>query len=379
MNYIPLSRCCIVGKEKEYLFKALSTGNIQGGGEFTSKCEKLLEKELDVCRVLLTNSCTSALEISALILNIVPYDEVIVPSFTFVSTANAYMLFGAKPVFCDIRSDTLNLDENKLGKLITNRVKAIIPVHYAGIGCEMDEISNLSNIHNIPIVEDNAHGLFGKYKNQYLGTFGKLSAISFDGQKNITCGEGGAIIINDENYIEFAEVIRDKGTNRAAFLRNEIKKYSWIYRGSNYYPSELQSSYLLAQLEMKDEIQKKRSTIWNNYHNDLKEWADENQIILPHVPDYCDNSYHLYYLIMPSKKDRDDLIRHLKKYGVSATFHYIPLHITPVGKKFGGKKGDCPVSENISNRLVRVPLFYDLNPSDLMHIINIIKEFKPNI
>ena len=361
MNKIPFNRSDIQGNELEYLKQAIDNGHISGDGIFTKKCSSLLEDELGVKKALLTTSCTHALEMAAILLGIRPGDEVIVPSFTFVSTVNAFVLRGAKPVFIDIRPNTLNMNENQLEGLITEKTKAIIPVHYAGVGCEMDIIMNVANKYDIPVIEDNAHGLFGKYKDKYLGTFGTFATQSFHETKNFSCGEGGALLINDKNYIERAEIIREKGTNRSRFIRGEIDKYSWVDIGSSYLPSDMLAAFLYAQLEKRELIQAKRKMIWDHYFANLENWAHENDIRLPIIPEYCDQPYHMFYLLMPTLEKRNLFIQHLKKNGIMAVFHYLPLHLSEMGKIFGGKIGNCPVTENISDRLVRLPFYNDLD------------------
>jgi len=358
---IPFNKPGIVGKELEYIQQAITNMHISGDGVFTKKCNILIEKALGVQKSLLTTSCTHALEMAAILLDIRPGDEVIVPSFTFVSTINAFVLRGAKPVFIEIHPDTLNMDENQLEELITEKTKAIIPVHYAGVSCEMDKIMNIANNYDIPVIEDNAHGLFGKYKDRYLGTFGTFATQSFHETKNFSCGEGGALLINDENFIERAEIIREKGTNRSKFFRGEVNKYSWVDIGSSYLPSDILAAFLYAQLEKRKSIQAKRKMIWDNYYKNLENWAHENGIRLPVVPEYCEQSYHMFYLIMPTPEKRTAFIQHLKKNGILAVFHYLPLHLSEMGKKFGGKVGDCSVTENISDRLVRLPFYNDLD------------------
>jgi dTDP-4-amino-4,6-dideoxygalactose transaminase len=274
---------------------------------------------------------------------------------------NAFVLRGANPIFIDIRPDTLNMDENQLEGLITEKTKAIIPVHYAGVGCEMDIIMNIANKYNIPVIEDNAHGLFGKYNDRYLGTFGTFATQSFHETKNFSCGEGGALLINNKKYIERAEIIREKGTNRSKFFRGQIDKYSWIDIGSSYLPSDMLAAFLFAQLEKRDNIQAKRKTIWETYYSELKNWAEENNVRLPHIPQNCDQPYHMFYLLMPTLEKRTLFIQHLKKNGIMAVFHYLPLHLSEMGKKFGGKVGDCPVTENINRRLVRLPFYNNLD------------------
>ena len=377
-NYkIPFNRSAILGKELEYVKKSVEENKyISGDGPFTKKCQSLLERSLGVPKALLTTSCTHALEMAAILLNIKVGDEVILPSFTFVSTANAFVLRGAKPVFIDIRKDTLNLDENKLESLITERTKAIIPVHYGGVGCEMDAICLIAGEHNIPIVEDNAHGFPGKYKGKYLGSFGALSALSFHETKNFSCGEGGALIINDEKLVERAEIIREKGTNRARFFRGEVDKYTWRDIGSSYLPSDMLAAFLLGQLEKKDFVQRERKKIWDFYNENLSVWAKTNGVKMPFVPSYCKSSYHLFYILLPFIKNREGLITHLKKKGILSVFHYLPLHLSPMGEKFGYKKGDFPVTEDSSNRLLRLPFFNTLREEELEEICKTVSEFK---
>ena len=373
--HIPFNKVDIQGNELEYIKDAIASSHISGDGIFSHKCNSLLEKELDGNKSLLTTSCTHALEISALLLDIKPGDEVIVPSFTFVSTVNPFVLRGAKPVFIDIRPDTLNMDENKLEGLITEKTKAIIPVHYAGVSCEMDIVMNIANKYDIPVIEDNAHGLFGRYKNRYLGTFGTFSTQSFHETKNYSCGEGGALLINDENYIERAEIIREKGTDRSKFFRGEVDKYSWVDIGSSYLPSDMLAAFLYAQLEQRKKIQIKRKTIWETYYSELKNWAEENNVRLPHIPQYCKQTYHMFYLLMPSIEKRTDLIKYLKERGIIAVFHYLPLHLSQMGNKFGGKVGDCPVTEDVSERLVRLPFYNNLSKEEQDYILNELKLF----
>jgi len=365
LNKIPFNKANIQGKENEYINKAIENGIISGDGEFSYKCNSLFENEIGVNKSLLTPSCTDALEMCAILLDIKPGDEVIVPSFTFVSTINAFVLRGAKPIFIDIRSDTLNLDENLLEKLISPKTKAIVLVHYAGVGCEMNKIMGIANKYGIPVVEDNAHGLFGKYNNQYLGTFGTFATQSFHETKNFTCGEGGALFINDERFIERAEIIREKGTNRSKFFRGEIDKYTWVDLGSSFLLSDLSAAFLYGQLEQRTKIQEKRKHIWDTYFSHLKTWADDNGIQVPIIPKECDQAYHMFYLIMPTLNDRTRFINHLKKNGLHSVFHYLPLHLSPMGKKLTHSNIDCPVTESISERLVRLPFFTNLNMDDI--------------
>jgi dTDP-4-amino-4,6-dideoxygalactose transaminase len=375
LSTIPFNQPFAVGKEFEYIRQAIKNVHTCGDGPFTKKCHTLLEQTLGVSKALLTTSCTHALEMAALLLNLQPGDEVIFPSFTFVSTVNAFVLRGVYPVFCDIRPDTLNLDENKLEKLITPRTKVIVPVHYAGVGCEMDAIMELAGQYGVAIVEDNAHGLFGKYKGKYLGTFGCLATQSFHETKNFNCGEGGALLINDPQYIERAEVIREKGTNRSRFYRGQVDKYTWVDIGSSYLPSDMLAAYLYAQLEVQEQIQAKRREIWEYYHKHLQDWAEKHDIRFPIVPDHCEQAYHMFYLLMPSLEKRQALIAHLKAQNIISAFHYLPLHLSEMGQKFGGKEGDCPVTEDVSERLVRLPFYNDLTEADLTRVVAAICEF----
>jgi dTDP-4-amino-4,6-dideoxygalactose transaminase len=364
-----------VGKEFEYMQQALQNDHISGDGQFSKNVHRLLEQMLGVPKVLLTTSCTHALEMSALLLNLKDGDEVIVPSFTFVSTINAFVLRGAKPVFADIRPDTLNLDESRLEALITPKTRAIVVVHYAGIGCEMDAVMEIANRHGIPVVEDNAHGLFGKYKGKYLGTFGILATQSFHETKNFTSGEGGALLINDPKYVDDAEILREKGTNRSRFFRGQVDKYTWIDVGSSYLPSDMLAAFLLAQLEERERIQSLRQRIWETYYKELGDWAEEKHVQLPFVPAYCEQPYHMFYLLFPDLERRQAAIAHLKEHGIHAVFHYLPLHLSPMGERYGGKVGDCEVTENISDRLLRLPFFTNMTEDEQMYVIRILREW----
>lgn len=374
---IPFNRPTVVGEELFHLSQAMENGSTAGDGAFTAKCHAYLEQALDVPRVLLTTSCTHALEMTALLLNLQPGDEVIVPSFTFVSTANAFVLRGARPVFIDIRPDTLNLDECQLETLITDRTRLVVPVHYAGVGCAMDDIMAITRRHGIHVVEDNAHGLFGRYKGCFLGTFGTFATQSFHGTKNITCGEGGALIINDRTFIERAEILREKGTNRRRFIRGQVDKYTWVDIGSSYLPSDLLAAYLYAQLEAHTEIQTKRKRVWDYYDQHLGSWSDAHNVTLPVVPADCEQAYHMYYILLSSPQERQDLIEHLKLRGISSVFHYLPLHLSEMGKKFGGKEGDCPVTEDISGRLLRLPFYTDLDEEEQAQVVEALWAFEP--
>jgi len=372
---IPFNKPGLTGKELDYIAQAISCGHISGDGIFTEKSRTIIEQVLKVPRVLLTTSCTHALELAALLINIQPGDEVIVPSFTFVSTANAFVLIGARPVFADIRPDTLNLDEARLEELVTPRTKAIVPVHYAGVGCEMDSICDIANRNGIHIVEDNAHGLFGKYKGRYLGTFGCLATQSFHETKNFYCGEGGALLLNDPQYIDRAEILREKGTNRSRFFRGQVDKYSWVDKGSSYLPSDMLAAFLFAQLECWESIQTKRKHIWDYYSEHLQDWAKEHNIGIPTIPPHCDQSYHMFYLILNSLEERQALIEHLKARGILSVFHYQPLHLSEMGRHFGGENYHCPVTENVSDRLLRLPFYNDITESEQAQVISGLKEF----
>lgn len=372
---ISFNRPTSVGKEFEYMQQALQNDHISGDGQFTQKSHALLEEALGIPKVLLTTSCTHALEMSALLLELKDGDEVIVPSFTFVSTINAFVLRGAKAVFADIRPDTLNMDESRLEALITPKTRAIVVVHYAGVACEMDAIMEIANRHNIPVIEDNAHGLFGKYKGKYLGTFGVMATQSFHETKNFTSGEGGALLINDPKYIEDAEILREKGTNRSRFFRGQVDKYTWVNVGSSYLPSDMLAAFLLAQLEEREQIQSRRQKIWETYYKELSAWAEENNVQMPFVPAHCEQTYHMFYILFPNLEKRQAAIAHLKARGVQAVFHYLPLHLSPMGEKYGGKPGDCEVTEHVSDQLLRLPFYTNMTEEDQMQVVKALKEF----
>lgn len=372
---IPFNKPCFEGNELAYIAEAIKNGHVSGDGEFTRRCHNFFEEQLGVKKAFLTTSCTHALEMAAILLDFQAGDEVIVPSFTFVSTVNAFVLHKARPVFVDIRQDTLNMDESQLEKLITPRTKAIVPVHYAGVGCEMDSIMETAAKYNIPIVEDSAHGIFGKYKGRPLGSFGCLSTLSFHETKNIICGEGGALLVNDPQYIDRAEIIREKGTNRSRLFRGEIDKYTWMDIGSSYLPSDILAAFLYAQLEEAEHIQQCRQRVWQYYYDHLKDWAAGHNVRLPIIPDYCKQPYHMFYMLMPSLQDRDGLIAHLKDRNIKAVFHYLPLHLSEMGARSGGEKIDCPVTEDISDRLIRLPFFNELTESELSRIVEAIYSF----
>ena len=373
---IPFNCISKVGTEARYIEQAYEALHICGDGIFTRKCHELLESELGVAKALLTTSCTHALEMAALLLDLDPGDQVIVPSFTFPSVINAFVLRGARPVFADIRPDTMNLDEGMLAALISPATRAIVPVHYAGVGCEMQQISALAERHGIAIVEDNAHGLFGRYRGKPLGTFGSLATQSFHETKNFSCGEGGALLINDPVFIERAEIIREKGTNRKQFFRGQVDKYSWVDQGSSYLPSDILAAILYAQLEVREGIQRRRRELWLAYQTGLSDWAANRGVQLPFVPDHCEQTFHIFYLVMPDASSRTELIEHLKSRGILSVFHYTPLHLSEMGQRFGGYPGQCPVSERISNRLLRLPLYSALTESDQARVVEAIHGFE---
>jgi dTDP-4-amino-4,6-dideoxygalactose transaminase len=313
---------------------------------------------------------------AALLLDLQPGDEVILPTFTFVSTVNAFVLRGAIPRFVDIRPDTLNLDERLVESVRTNRTRAVIPVHYAGVGCEMDSLIPWARTHSVAVIEDNAHGLFGTYRGRWLGTFGALATQSFHETKNFSSGEGGALLINDAALIERAEVIREKGTNRSRFFRGMVDKYTWVDLGSSYLPSELLAALLLAQLEARKDIQDRRRTLWTRYAEALGQWAERNDVMMPVVPSHCGSSWHLFHMLLPSLDARERLLAQLKAQQIGAVFHYLPLHLSEMGRRFGGAEGQCPVAEKVSDRLVRLPLFYDLSEGDQDRVIESILRFE---
>jgi dTDP-4-amino-4,6-dideoxygalactose transaminase len=374
---VPFNRSSLVGRELEFIVSTITLGQIAGDQAFSRRCQAFLEDTLGVPRALLATSCTHALEMSAMLLDIGPGDEVIVPSFTFVSTVNAFVLRGATPVFIDVRKDTLNLDEELLPGLITERTKAIVPVHYAGVGCEMDSILASAGERGVVVVEDNAHGLFGKYRGRYLGTFGALATQSFHETKNFTCGEGGALLINDPQYVERAEIIREKGTNRSRFFRGQVDKYTWTDLGSSYVMSDVLAAFLYGQLIEWTAVQSRRKEVWDSYHANLAAWADAQGVSTPFVPAHCEQAYHMYYLLAPDLEYRTALIDHLKQRGILSVFHYLPLHLSTVAvDRFGGRVGQCPVTESVSDRLVRLPFHNTLSDEQQAEVVEAICEFR---
>ena len=363
------------GKENEYIAEAIANHKICGDGAFTKKCNAWLESRTGTRKALLTTSCTHATEMAAILADIKPGDEVIMPSYTFVSTADAFVLRGAKVVFVDIRPDTMNMDESLIEDAITDRTKAIVPVHYAGVGCEMDDILAIAKAHNLLVIEDDAQGLMSTYKGKPLGTFGNFGCVSFHETKNYSMGEGGCLFIRDEEMIERAEIIREKGTNRSKFLRGQIDKYTWIDAGSSYLPSDMNAAYLYAQFEVADEINNYRLAAWNRYYEALTPLAQAGKIQLPFVPEHCTHNAHMFYIKASDIEERTALISHLKDNDILAVFHYIPLHNSPAGKKFGRFSGEDRYTTKESERLLRLPMYYGLSNDEIDTVCETIKEF----
>jgi dTDP-4-amino-4,6-dideoxygalactose transaminase len=372
---IPFNKPFIAGKELFYIARAVTLGNLAGDGSFTQSCAGLLEKRFGIHKVLMTPSCTAALEMAAMLCDIGPGDEVILPSFTFVSTANAAVRLGAKPVFVDIRPDTLNLDERLIKNAITPRTKAIFPVHYAGIACEMDVVLAIAKSHNLLVVEDAAQGVNAFYRGYALGSLGHFGTYSFHETKNYICGEGGALCINSPEAVERAEIIRDKGTNRKMFFRGQVDKYTWVDVGSSYVPSEIVSAFLYAQLEMLDAIATRRQELYRRYRHLLRPLEVEGLLKLPHTPEDCTSNYHMFYILLPDVGTRDSLMAYLKERGILAVFHYIPLHTSPMGNKYGYREGDLPVTEDVSRRILRLPLFYEITEDEQQRVVQAVSEF----
>ncbi len=362
-------------KGVEYIREAIQINRrMNGDGPFTRKCSAWFEDKLKT-KALLTTSCTHALEMAAILLDVQPGDEVIMPSFTFVSTANAFVTRGAKIKFVDIRKDTMNIDENLIEQAVTEKTKVIVPVHYAGVGCDMDKIMNIAQKYNIAVVEDAAQGMMSSYKGKSLGTIGDFGTFSFHETKNYTMGEGGICLINNPEYVERAEIIREKGTNRAKFFRGQVDKYSWVDMGSSYLPSEINAAYLLAQLEIADEINNNRLETWNRYYNGLKKLALENIIDLPIIPSECKHNAHMFYIKVKDLKMRQEIIRYLKENGIGAVFHYVPLHTSNAGKKYGEFIGEDNYTTSESNKLIRLPMYYDISDADIDFVIKKIYDY----
>lgn len=363
------------GKEMEYIKKAVENQKICGDGEFTKKCNAWIEEKTGTTKCLLTTSCTHATELAALLADIKEGDEVIMPSYTFVSTADAFVLRGAKAVFVDIRPDTMNIDETKIEAAITEKTKAIVPVHYAGVACEMDTIMDIAKRHNLVVIEDAAQGIMSTYKGKALGTIGDYGCFSFHETKNYSMGEGGALLIRDGAKVEDAEIMREKGTNRSKFFRGQIDKYTWVNYGSSYLPSDMNAAYLYAQLEMAEEINDARLSVWNRYYEGLKELKEEGKIELPYIPEGCVHNAHMFYIKAKDLEERTALISFLKENGILSVFHYIPLHSAPAGLKYGEFRGEDEYTTKESERLARLPMYYGLTMEQVDYIISKVKEF----
>jgi dTDP-4-amino-4,6-dideoxygalactose transaminase len=372
---IPFNKPCIVGPELIYINQAIANGHASGNGPFSKRAEKLMEERFTARRILLTTSCTAALEMGALLCDLQPGDEVILPSYTFVSTANAIVLRGAKPVFVDIRADTLNIDERLIEASVTSRTRAIFPVHYAGVACDMDEIMAIASRHNLLVVEDAAQGVFAKYKDRWLGTIGDMGCYSFHETKNFSCGEGGALVVNKKRFENRAEILREKGTNRSQFLRGQVDKYTWIDIGSSYVPSDMLAAFLVGQLESMEKITEKRRLIYNQYSRMLAPLTERGLIQLPTVPQYCTMNYHMFYILTSDIERRSALIAHLQQAGILAVFHYVPLHSSPYGQSLGARGGALPVTEEMSARVLRLPLYYDMTEADVAAVGEAILDF----
>lgn len=372
---IPFNRPYIAGKELFYMAQAVEYGSLAGDGRFAAQCSRLMEEKFNINKVLLTHSCTGALEMAAILCDIQPGDEVIMPSFTFVSTANAFALRGARIKFIDIRPDTLNIDETLLEDMISKKTKVLVPVHYAGVGCEMDTIMDIANNHELLVVEDAAQGVNSTYKGRYLGTIGQLGTYSFHETKNFICGEGGALTVNDPVFEERADIVLKRGTNRDQFFRGEVDRYTWVDVGSSYLMSDLLAAFLFAQLENMDKINQKRNDIWNFYHKALIPLVNEGFIRLPYIPPECETNAHLFYIILRDEDARDSLMAYLKKQQIHSVFHYIPLHLSNIGRSMGYDDGQLPVTESLSGRLLRLPFYYELTRQEQERIVNHIFDF----
>jgi dTDP-4-amino-4,6-dideoxygalactose transaminase len=372
---IPSNKPFCSGRELSYVAQAIASGEIASDGHFTRECSRLLEERFSIRRVLMTPSCSAALEIAAALCDLGPGDEVIMPSFTFVSTANAVVRLGARPVFVDIRPDTLNLDEMQIEEAITYRTRAIFPVHYGGVGCEMDRMMAIARKHNLLVVEDAAQGVNAFYRGRALGAIGHLGAYSFHFTKNFTCGEGGALLINSPEMEERAEIIRDKGTNRSKFLRGEIDRYTWVDVGSSHVPSELACAFLYAQLKMMERITELRRRVCDFYDHHLQPLAEQGLLRLPFTPEGCQSNHHIYYVLLPDVTTRDALMAYLNEHGIAAVSHYVPLHSSPMGQRFGFQEGDLPVTEGLSGRLIRLPVAPDLTEEELLYVVNHLEMF----
>ncbi|ADG81376.1 dTDP-4-amino-4,6-dideoxygalactose transaminase [Thermincola potens] len=372
---VPFNIPAVTGKETYYIAEAIANNKLSGDGEFSRKCHAWLTENCGCLKALLTTSCTHALEMSAILAGIQPGDEVIMPSYTFVSTANAFVLRGAKIVFTDIRPDTMNMDEKLIERAVTERTKAIVPVHYAGVACDMDTIMKIAGKHNLLVIEDAAQAVMSTYKGKALGTIGHLGCYSFHDTKNYTCGEGGALLINDRRFVDRAEYIREKGTNRSSFLRGEVDKYSWIDVGSSYLPSELNAAFLYAQLEEAEAINRDRLKSWERYYIGLKPLRDRGVIELPHIPDDCRHNASIFYIKVRDLQERTEFLQYLREHGVQGAFHYVPLHSSVAGEKFGLFSGADIYTTRESERLVRLPLYYKMESSQVDYVIQVVRSF----
>ena len=376
--HIPFNKPCIVGSELIYVGQAVAGGHASGDGPFTRRAQKLMEDRFDARRVLLTTSCTAALEVAALLCDLGPGDEVILPSYTFVSTANAVVLRGVTPVFVDIRPDTLNIDERLIEAAITPRTRAIFPIHYAGVACEMDEIMAIAQRHGLLVVEDAAQGVFAKYKGQWLGTIGHMGCYSFHETKNFSCGEGGALVINDPSLEKRAEILREKGTNRSQFLRGQVDKYTWVDIGSSYVPSDMLAAFLVGQLENMEKITTRRGEIYDRYAGLLAPLVEHGLIQIPSTPQHCTTNYHMFYVLAADIDERTALIAHLRQAGILAVFHYVPLHSSPFAQSLGVRQTSLPVTDDASSRLLRLPMYFDLTDRDVAEIAGAVLDFYRN-
>jgi dTDP-4-amino-4,6-dideoxygalactose transaminase len=375
MESIPFNRPFIVGKELFYIARAVLEGQLAGNGVFTRKCETWMQQRFEARRVLLTHSCTAALEMCALLTDVGPGDEVVVPSYTFVSTANAFALRGARIRFIDVRPDTLNLDETKLEEAITPRTRVVVPVHYAGVSCEMETIMEIARARGVVVVEDAAQGVRSLYRGRYLGTIGDLGTYSFHETKNYISGEGGALVVNREDYLARAEILRSKGTNRGQFERGEVDRYSWVDLGSSYEPSEIVAAFLYAQLQAADEIAEERQRVFRRYAEALADLEQHDLLRLPVTPAGCEHTGHMFHILMPTAEARNELIAYLRQEGIHSVFHYVPLHSSPMGRKVRASDHELPVTDDISARLVRIPCYFGLSEGDQDRVIDAIVAF----
>jgi len=366
---IPFNNPFIAGKELYYIARAVVDGHLSGNGRFTNLCQDWFKEHLGCPKVLLTHSCTGALEMSAILCGINPGDEIIMPSFTFVSTANAFVLRGGVPVFIDIRADNLNMDESLIEGAITEKTKAIVPVHYAGIGCEMQKIMKIASDHNLRVIEDAAQGLLSCYQDRFLGTIGHLGCLSFHETKNIISGEGGALLINDPEFTERSEIIWEKGTNRSQFFRGQVDKYTWVDIGSSFLPSELTAAFLFAQLEEAEKIIAKRRSIFQEYMDGLQFLSDQGKLQLPYTDPSCKSNGHIFYVLTGSPEERNDLMNHFRSRDILAVFHYVPLHSSPAGRRYGRAFGNMKITNDVSNRLLRLPMFYDMSEDVVERVV----------